>query len=66
MRQLNEFFVEHKNSSDELHLTVLTTLQCNFACDYCLQGDHDEYNKSGHQDVSGYRRPGLRLACGAS
>ena len=43
---LDKFFVEHRNNSDELHLTVLTTLQCNFACDYCLQGDHDEYNKS--------------------
>ena len=43
---LDRFFVEHRNHSDELHLTVLTTLQCNFACDYCLQGDHDEYNKS--------------------
>ena len=35
---LDRFFVEHRNHSDELHLTVLTTLQCNFACDYCLQG----------------------------
>ena len=43
---LDKFFVEHRNNSDELHLTVLTTLQCNFACDYCLQGDHNEYNKS--------------------
>ena len=43
---LDTFFVEHQNNSDELHVTVLTTLQCNFACDYCLQGDHDEYNKS--------------------
>ena len=25
---------------------MLTTLQCNFACDYCLQGDHGDYNKS--------------------
>jgi uncharacterized protein len=25
---------------------VLTTLQCNFACDYCIQGDHGDYNKS--------------------
>ena len=24
---------------------VLTTLQCNFACDYCFQGDHGDYNK---------------------
>ena len=44
---LDKFFVEHRNNSDEPHLTVLTTLQRNFACDYCLQGDHDEYNKSG-------------------
>src|SRR5581483_2679316 len=29
----------------ELHVTVLLTLQCNFACDYCFQGDHGDYNK---------------------
>lgn len=29
----------------ELNITVLTTLQCNFACDYCFQGDHGDYNK---------------------
>ena len=29
----------------ELNVTVLTTLQCNFACDYCFQGDHGDYNK---------------------
>ena len=27
-------------------MTVLTTLQCNFACDYCIQGDHGDYNKN--------------------
>ena len=26
-------------------MTVLTTLQCNFACDYCFQGDHGDHNK---------------------
>ena len=25
-------------------MTLLTTLQCNFACDYCFQGDHGDYN----------------------
>ena len=40
------FFLEHRNASEELHATVLTTLQCNFACDYCMQGDHGEYNAS--------------------
>ena len=34
-----------KNNPYELNITVLTTLQCNFACDYCYQGDHGDYNK---------------------
>jgi uncharacterized protein len=34
-----------KTNTDELNVTVLTTLQCNFACDYCFQGDHGDYNK---------------------
>ena len=44
--KLEQFFVDHHENTEELHLTVLTTLQCNFACDYCLQGDHGEWNKS--------------------
>ncbi len=43
---MDKFFLEHRNSSDELHVTLLTTLQCNFACDYCMQGDHGDYNAS--------------------
>jgi uncharacterized protein len=43
--QLDDFFAVTKSSTDELHITVLTTLQCNFACDYCFQGDHGDYNK---------------------
>ncbi len=34
-----------KNDTSELNVTLLTTLQCNFACDYCFQGDHGDYNK---------------------
>ena len=45
-RALDKFFVDHHENTEELHLTVLTTLQCNFSCDYCLQGDHGEWNKS--------------------
>jgi uncharacterized protein len=44
---LNRFFQEAREDANELGLTVLTTLQCNFACDYCLQGDHDEHNAMG-------------------
>jgi uncharacterized protein len=33
------------SDATELNVTLLTTLQCNFACDYCFQGDHGDYNK---------------------
>ncbi len=44
--QLEQFFRDVRESTEELSVTVLTTLQCNFACDYCLQGDHGDYNKT--------------------
>jgi len=44
-RELRDFFREVREGSDTLKITVLTTLQCNFACDYCIQGDHGDYNK---------------------
>jgi len=44
-RNLRGFFHEIRESRDELRMTVLTTLQCNFACDYCIQGDHGDYNR---------------------
>jgi uncharacterized protein len=45
-RDLRQFFRDVRESTDMLKVTVLTTLQCNFACDYCIQGDHGDYNKS--------------------
>src|SRR5262249_17740133 len=42
---LDRYLAEVKGDTSELHVTVLTTLQCNFACDYCFQGDHGDYNK---------------------
>jgi uncharacterized protein len=45
-QSIEEFFHEVRESKDQLRVTVLTTLQCNFACDYCFQGDHGDYNKS--------------------
>jgi uncharacterized protein len=45
-RQALDTYMESvKTNTDELNVTVLTTLQCNFACDYCFQGDHGDYNK---------------------
>src|SRR4051794_11550162 len=43
--ELRGFFREVHDDTDTLKVTVLTTLQCNFACDYCIQGDHGDYNK---------------------
>jgi uncharacterized protein len=44
-RNVREYFHSVRESRDELRVTVLTTLQCNFACDYCIQGDHGDYNR---------------------
>ena len=44
--RLEAFFKEVHDGSAELRVTILTTLQCNFACDYCFQGDHGEYNRT--------------------
>ena len=45
-QRLEAFFRDVRESDEELRVTVLTTLQCNFACDYCIQGDHGDYNKT--------------------
>jgi uncharacterized protein len=43
-RAVGKYFAHIRHDATELHVTVLTTLQCNFACDYCFQGDHGDYN----------------------
>ena len=45
-RSLDQYFATIRSDETQLRVTVLTTLQCNFACDYCFQGDHGEYNKT--------------------
>ncbi|MCL4811736.1 MAG: radical SAM protein [Vicinamibacteraceae bacterium] len=42
--RLEAHFAAFRDDSTELRVTVLTTLQCNFACDYCIQGDHGDHN----------------------
>ncbi len=42
---LNDYFDRVTGDTTELSITLLTTLQCNFACDYCFQGDRGDYNK---------------------
>jgi uncharacterized protein len=44
-RALDQYLTDIKSDTSELNVTLLTTLQCNFACDYCFQGDHGDYNK---------------------
>lgn len=44
MEALNRFFHDVREDTSELRVTLLTTLQCNFACDYCFQGDHGDHN----------------------
>jgi uncharacterized protein len=36
---LARHFSEFREDASQLRITILTTLQCNFACDYCYQGD---------------------------
>ena len=44
--RLEGFFRDVREGDEQLRVTILTTLQCNFACDYCIQGDHGDYNKT--------------------
>ena len=44
-RAVESYFREVRESTDALRVTVLTTLECNFACGYCYQGDHGDLNR---------------------
>lgn len=43
-RAVEARFRDLRQSTDTLRVTVLTTMQCNFACGYCYQGDHGDWN----------------------
>ena len=38
-----------RDDTSQLRVTVLTTLQCNFACDYCVQGDHGYVDRTSQR-----------------
>ena len=40
--KLESYFAEFREDTSQLRITILTTLQCNFACDYCYQGEHTD------------------------
>lgn len=44
---LDAFFRDLREDASHLRVTLLTTLQCNFACDYCIQGDHASHDSPG-------------------
>ena len=46
---LDRFFTTFREDTSQLRLTVLTTLQCNFACGYCIQGDHGDHNRHANK-----------------
>ena len=48
-RALDTYFDTIRHDGSQMRLTVLTTLQCNFACGYCFQGDHDDHNRHAHK-----------------
>jgi uncharacterized protein len=48
-RAVEERFELFHEDTSELRITVLTTLQCNFACEYCVQGDHGTHNATARR-----------------
>ena len=40
---LELYFATFREDTSQLRITILTTLQCNFACDYCYQGEHADF-----------------------
>jgi uncharacterized protein len=42
---LESHFEEFREDASQLRVTILTTLQCNFACQYCYQGEHADFGR---------------------
>lgn len=48
-RALDAYLADVREDADELRVTVLTTMRCNLACSYCIQGDHP--NHASHMSL---------------
>jgi uncharacterized protein len=46
---VESYFTGFREDTSELRVTILTTLQCNFACDYCYQGERDGGGRSAEK-----------------
>lgn len=58
-RALAAFFANIRDDRTHLRVTLLTTLQCNFACDYCVQGDDPSHHgASGRMSLDTAARVG--------
>ncbi len=42
---LDAYLAAIRDDREQLRVTVLTTLQCNFACEYCFQGDRGDASR---------------------
>jgi uncharacterized protein len=42
---LESYFAAFREDPSQLRITILTTLRCNFACDYCYQGEHARFGR---------------------
>ena len=49
LQALERFFHDVREDTREMNVTILTTLQCNFACTYCFQGDHGHFTQPKHK-----------------
>ncbi len=55
---LESYFAAFREDTSQLRITILTTLRCNFACDYCYQGEHADFGPAGRQHVDRHRGAG--------
>ncbi len=49
MQRLEAQFEEFHQDRTQLRITILTTLQCNFACEYCYQGEGSAAQVTGQK-----------------